>query len=355
MDVDLILDRDLCVGYGSCIDEDPEAIELAGDGCARLRLPGRAAGRARPRAVRCLPGRRAPRRVERPDPERQHRCRSGPPACCHGCARLAHTRMSAARRGRRSPVPPSRSTAVSPALVQRTVARVLVDESHAQAWTIRPEIAAAINPSHPGDSSYAAAAALLAGRDFEVAAHTAGALTPAILADVDVLVVPHMSDPRWEKVVPGGAPVLLPAELDAIEAFVRAGGGLVVLAEEEQDKYGSNLGELLARFDRGRERARAGLRLAPLDPDLGAGRARSRGRAPRPLEPRRRRLLLPRRNAPRDGRRRARGPHDGDGRPGAGRPSSPPPSTAAAASSPSPTPTSSPTTASTTSGTRASG
>ncbi len=31
--------------------------------------------------------------------------------------------------------------------------------------------------------------------------------------------------------------------------FVAEGGGLVVLAEEEQDKYGNNLAELLARVD----------------------------------------------------------------------------------------------------------
>jgi hypothetical protein len=33
-----------------------------------------------------------------------------------------------------------------------------------------------------------------------------------------------------------------------VEAFVHAGGGLVLLAEEEQDKYGNNVAELAARF-----------------------------------------------------------------------------------------------------------
>ncbi|HEY1593579.1 MAG TPA: DUF6421 family protein, partial [Solirubrobacteraceae bacterium] len=37
-------------------------------------------------------------------------------------------------------------------------------------------------------------------------------------------------------------------EIDAIESFVREGGGLIVLGETEQDKYGNNLNELLARF-----------------------------------------------------------------------------------------------------------
>ena len=44
------------------------------------------------------------------------------------------------------------------------------------------------------------------------------------------------------------APRLSAVEIDAIDAFVRDGGGLIVLGETEQDKYGNNLNELLARF-----------------------------------------------------------------------------------------------------------
>ncbi len=127
-------------------------------------------------------------------------------------------------------------------------ARVLFDESHSEAWTIRPEIARAIQPAHPADSSLAGAAAALSEREFEVAAHTDGALTPAVLDDVSVLVIAHPSDPKWEATVDGGSPRLADSELDAIDAFVRAGGGLIVLAETEQEKYGSNLAELVARF-----------------------------------------------------------------------------------------------------------
>jgi hypothetical protein len=57
-------------------------------------------------------------------------------------------------------------------------------------------------------------------------------------------------------VVPGGgSPALSAAEMDAVEAFVRAGGGLVLLAEEEQDKYGNNVAALAARFGVGVENA----------------------------------------------------------------------------------------------------
>ncbi len=127
-------------------------------------------------------------------------------------------------------------------------ARVLFDEAHSEAWTIRPEVAAAIQPSHPADSSYARAADALRERDFTVSAHAAGPLDAAALADADVLVIAHPSEPEWERTVPGGSPRLAPSELDAIEAFVADGGGLLVLAEEEQAKYGNNVTELAARF-----------------------------------------------------------------------------------------------------------
>src|SRR3954447_12321928 len=120
-------------------------------------------------------------------------------------------------------------------LHMRKVARILFDESHSQAWTIRPEVARAIQPSHPEDSSYARAAAGATARDFQVAAHVEGPLTAAALEAADVLVLAHPSEARWERVVPGGSPVLAPEELDAVEAFVARGGGLVLLAEEEQE------------------------------------------------------------------------------------------------------------------------
>lgn len=114
---------------------------------------------------------------------------------------------------------------------QRKVGRVLFDEAHGEAWTIREDVARTIQPSHPADSSYAAAASALEQRDFTVAAHTDGPLTAQALAGADVLVLAHPSDPKWECVVPGGSPRLTDAELDAVEAWVRAGGGLVVLGE----------------------------------------------------------------------------------------------------------------------------
>ena len=130
----------------------------------------------------------------------------------------------------------------------RKPVRVLFDEAHGEAWTIRPQVAAAMQPSHPGDASYALAAEALRARDFAVGAHTGGPLDAEALRSVDVVVIAHPSEPRWEAVVPGGSPVFGPDELDAVEAFVRAGGGLVLLGETEQEKYGSNLAALAERF-----------------------------------------------------------------------------------------------------------
>ncbi|GAA3144377.1 DUF6421 family protein [Nonomuraea salmonea] len=126
--------------------------------------------------------------------------------------------------------------------------RVLFDEAHSESWTIRRELAEAVNPAHPDDTSYARAAGLLRHLGHTVAAHTGGPLDAETLAAQDVLVIAHPSDPRWERTTGHGSPVFTSAELDAIEAYVGDGGGLVVLAEEEQDKYGNNLAGLLARF-----------------------------------------------------------------------------------------------------------
>ncbi len=126
---------------------------------------------------------------------------------------------------------------------------VLFDESHSQAWTTRPQVAAQINPVKPADASYADAAAALRRRGHAVTAHTEGPITSLTLDHADVLVLAHPSEALWERVVPDGVPKLDASELDAIEAFVRGGGGLVVLGECDQDKYGNNLNELLGRFE----------------------------------------------------------------------------------------------------------
>jgi hypothetical protein len=133
-------------------------------------------------------------------------------------------------------------------LRQRTVARALFDEYHGEAWSIRAGVAAAMHPEHPAAASYVAAADALAERDFEVIANTDGPLRDAALAGVDTLVIAHPSEARWERTVEGRPPVFSADEIAAVERFVSGGGGLVVLGEAEEEKFGGNLNELLAPF-----------------------------------------------------------------------------------------------------------
>ncbi len=138
---------------------------------------------------------------------------------------------------------------MSAQLAHPALARVVFDEAHGEAWTIRPDVASLMQPSHPADSSYARAADALRARSFAVGAHESGPLDAAALEGAAVLVIAHPSDPKWERTVPGSGPPRLSApELDTIESWVRGGGGLILLAEEEQEKYGNNLPDLAARF-----------------------------------------------------------------------------------------------------------
>ena len=126
---------------------------------------------------------------------------------------------------------------------------VIFDEAHSEAWTIRPELAGQMQPTHPGDASYARAAGLLAAHSFSVAANVDAPLDGGLLARCDLLVIAHPSDPRWESTTGVGSPQLTASEQDAIDEFVRGGGGLIVLGETEQDKYGNNVNDLLERFE----------------------------------------------------------------------------------------------------------
>ncbi|OUC93242.1 DUF6421 family protein [Streptosporangium minutum] len=135
----------------------------------------------------------------------------------------------------------------------RAFPRVLFDEAHSESWTIRRDAAETMNPGHPDDNGYVRAADILRRLGHTVAAHTEGPITPALLGPNDVFVIAHPSADRWERTTGLGSPVFPVEELDAVEAYVADGGGLVVLAECEQEKYGSNLEELLARFGVGVE------------------------------------------------------------------------------------------------------
>jgi hypothetical protein len=126
--------------------------------------------------------------------------------------------------------------------------RVLFDEFHSEAWTIRPAQAQVMQPAHPADASYAKAAHSLDQESFLVRPNVDAPLSTALLSEWDVLVIAHPSAPEWERTTGLGSPALDQQEIDAIVEFVATGGGLVVLGETEQDKYNNNLNDLLDRF-----------------------------------------------------------------------------------------------------------
>lgn len=126
--------------------------------------------------------------------------------------------------------------------------RILIDQSHSQAWTIDLALAQQMNPANPADASYAKLRELAEDAGYEVVAHTTGEISSALLSDVDVLVLPHAATSDWEHTVGYGSPVLAKNEIDAISQFVVSGGGLLVLGENEQAKYGNNFNELISRY-----------------------------------------------------------------------------------------------------------
>ncbi|MFM2384784.1 MAG: hypothetical protein RL166_658 [Actinomycetota bacterium] len=126
--------------------------------------------------------------------------------------------------------------------------KILVDQSHNQAWAIDPATASRMNPANPADASYQQFTETLEGLGFSVIAHDSGLIDSKVLAEVDVLVIPHASTADWEKTIGVGNPVLDPSEISAVEQFVANGGGLLLFAETEQPKYGNNFGELAAKF-----------------------------------------------------------------------------------------------------------
>jgi hypothetical protein len=128
------------------------------------------------------------------------------------------------------------------------IGRVLFVESHASAWSARAEVAAEMNPVNPKDAGYVQASELARSSGFDFAVHEAGELTISALADVDVLVLPHSSIAEWEKTVGTASPLFTDVEIADIRNFVEQGGGLLILAETEQPKYGNNLASIAELF-----------------------------------------------------------------------------------------------------------
>ena len=128
------------------------------------------------------------------------------------------------------------------------LAQILIDQSHRQAWALDIELASKMNPANPADASYAKMADAASAAGFGVSSFTSGPITTASLSAVDVFVLPHASTDDWEKTIGVGSPVLSPEEIAVLKQFVAGGGGLVVLGETEQPKYGNNFSTLTEAF-----------------------------------------------------------------------------------------------------------
>ncbi|HEY5704130.1 MAG TPA: DUF6421 family protein [Terrimicrobiaceae bacterium] len=126
--------------------------------------------------------------------------------------------------------------------------RVLFDEYHSESWSVSRLRAEEINPGDSINSSYQEAAEALTAHGFSIRRNIEQPLCPAVLKDTDILVLPHPCDPKWERTTSSNSPKLSDEEIADVRAFVRVGGGLLVISEYEYDKYRSNLNELLAPF-----------------------------------------------------------------------------------------------------------
>ena len=128
------------------------------------------------------------------------------------------------------------------------LAQILIDQAHRQAWAVDIDKARELNPANPADASYAKMVETAEANGFGVSSFFSGPITKEALALADVFVLPHASTDDWEKTLGHGSPVLTASEIQALKDFVFKGGGLVVLAETEQPKYGNNFAELTEGF-----------------------------------------------------------------------------------------------------------
>ena len=134
------------------------------------------------------------------------------------------------------------------ASITRRFPKILFDESHQQAWSIDLTKASLMNPAQPKDSCYSLAARRLQKEGFRVERQIEGHFDQKALLGVSVVVLPHFSEPSFELTTGNGVHRLTTSEIEALVMYVKNGGGLVVLAEHEHDKYGNNLNNLLDNF-----------------------------------------------------------------------------------------------------------
>ena len=132
---------------------------------------------------------------------------------------------------------------------RRFFPKILIDQNHQQAWAATLEIAAKVNPINPADSSYEKALGKAFSLGYEVAVNHDKSIDHALLANCYILILPHNSDPIYEKTIGRGEVKYSLEEIETMVTFVKEGGSLLVLSEYEIEKYGNNTNELLEKFE----------------------------------------------------------------------------------------------------------
>jgi hypothetical protein len=135
-----------------------------------------------------------------------------------------------------------------PNLNLRKIATVLFDEFHSESWSVSRNKAAEMQADRPENSSYCSAAAELSAREYVVERNINQEISPELLSDKDVLVLLHPCDPEIECTTSKNTPKLSTCEIKAVHDFVKQGGGLFVVTEYENQKYGNNLNEILTEY-----------------------------------------------------------------------------------------------------------
>lgn len=130
--------------------------------------------------------------------------------------------------------------------------RVLYDETHNQTWTLDPLRALAMSRRSneaPRYYSYAHLSTMVRTTfSGECRRLITGSITREVLAECDVLFLNHCCDSRHPHIGVGGEAIFTADEINAIEAAVADGLGLIVLGEFEIGRWGANINDLLVRF-----------------------------------------------------------------------------------------------------------
>jgi hypothetical protein len=124
---------------------------------------------------------------------------------------------------------------------------ILFDQAHNQAWCFDNIDAERINPTHYKDSSYHLAVRHIKSLGFNITANI-NKFDEIDLSLYDLIIIPHFSDPKYEITNNIGEYKLTDGEILALVSYISNGGSLLILAENESDKYNNNLNTLLKNF-----------------------------------------------------------------------------------------------------------